>query len=280
MMESLLRKKCISIFLVVLLILFWMMEFDRVHSFRQTMKLYYFGRYKMQCFLGLYNTLIRGASKLHPVMRHNTGLVPLDAFPNHQLLEDNFETIKQEALAIYDKYDLPSFNEVNDVFNRISNDKWKVFILKWYDDPLEQNCYQRCPQTCSLLEQLPEVRCAMFSILLPGMHIPVHKGPFTGALRYHLGLSIPKDRKNCYIKVNKQNYHWSEGEGVLFDDTYEHEVYNDTNEIRIVLFADVVRPLTVPFNWINNTVMNSASLASFVRDINANSEKHVNTRLN
>lgn len=274
------KKRIAAVCVIVFLFFFMLMEFDRTHSYPHSFINYYFGQYKTQCLLGSYNSLIRGASKLHPIMRKNNGLVPLDAFANHKLLEDNYELIKAEALNIYDTYDLPAFNEVNNIFDRIASDKWKVFILKWYDDPLETNCYQRCPNTCKLLEQMPEVRCAMFSILMPGMHIPPHKGPFTGALRYHLGLSIPKDRKNCYITVNKQNYYWKEGEGVLFDDTYEHEVKNDTNEIRIVLFADIVRPLTIPFSWINNTITNNASFASFVKDINANSEKHINTKLN
>ena len=274
------RKTWMTIFLVAVIVLFIMMEMDRTHGTVYDMNTYYLTGYKSECLLGAYNTMIRAASKLHPVMRHNTGIVSMDAFPNNYILKNNYEAIRQEALAIYDNYELPSFNEVNSVFDRISNDKWKVFVLKWYDDPLEQNCHQRCPITCSLLTQLPEVRCAMFSILLPGMHIPAHNGPFTGCLRYHLALSVPKDRDNCFIRVDKTKYHWKEGDDVLFDDTFEHEVYNDTNEIRIVLFADVVRPLSPPFSWLNNTLTNNAGFASFVKEMNSNGEKHVNLKLN
>jgi aspartyl/asparaginyl beta-hydroxylase (cupin superfamily) len=94
-----------------------------------------------------------------------------------------------------------------------------------------------------LLKSMPEVLAAMFSILPPGKEIPPHIGPFRGSLRYHLGLKVPRDRQNCYINVDGRDYHWREGEGQLFDDTYLHHVRNDTNETRIVLFLDVERPL-------------------------------------
>lgn len=78
------------------------------------------------------------------------------------------------------------------------------------------------------MSQCNDVMAAMFSILEPGKYISPHKGPFTGCLRYHLGLKIPKDTKNCYIKVNNEKFYWKEGEAMIFDDTYIHEVHNET----------------------------------------------------
>jgi beta-hydroxylase len=61
-------------------------------------------------------------------------------------------------------------------------------------------------------------------------------------------------------------YAWEEGKAVIFDDTYNHEVWNDTNGYRVVLFVDFARPLRFPFNLINHWIMNLAALAPFLRE--------------
>jgi len=83
-------------------------------------------------------------------------------------------------------------------------------------------------------------RRTMFSILAPGKHIPDHCGPYKGVIRYHLGLKVPRDARQCRIRVGDEYATWAEGTSELFDDTYEHEVWNDTDEERVVLFCDVV----------------------------------------
>ena len=88
----------------------------------------------------------------------------------------------------------------------------------------------------------------MFSILEPGKHIPRHIGFFKGVLRYHLALEVP-DEGECYILVGGEKYSWKEGEDVLFDDTYLHEVWNKSSKQRVVLFCDVLRDEDLP-NWI------------------------------
>ena len=108
----------------------------------------------------------------------------------------------------------------------------------------------------------------MFSILEPGKKIIPHKGPSTGCLRYHLGLKIPKDKENCYITVNDEKYHWEEGKGLIFDDTYIHSVYNNTDEPRIILFVDIERPVIFPFNIINNFLISFSKFTTFVQNVN------------
>ena len=81
----------------------------------------------------------------------------------------------------------------------------------------------------------------MFSILLPGSKIPPHFGPARMCLRYHMGIDTPND-PNCYIKIGNTKYSWEDGKDVMFDDTFLHEVVNNTDKIRIILFLDVERP--------------------------------------
>jgi beta-hydroxylase len=94
-----------------------------------------------------------------------------------------------------------------------------------------------------LLESIPEVHLAMFSVLLPGSKIPPHYGPTRMCLRYHMGLFTPNDDA-CRIVVAGQAYSWRDGEDVMFDDTMLHDVKNETDQTRVVLFLDVERPQT------------------------------------
>src|SRR3546814_10513545 len=72
---------------------------------------------------------------------------------------------------------------------------------------------------------------------------PAHRGITKGLVRGHLGLKVPGDRANCTIRVGETSNMWAEGELLVFDDTYDHEVWNDTDEERVVLLFDIVRPM-------------------------------------
>ena len=71
----------------------------------------------------------------------------------------------------------------------------------------------------------------------------MHRGVTKGILRCHLGLQIPKTPEKCRMRVGDQTCVWQEGELFVFDDTYEHEVWNDTDEERVVLLFDFDRPM-------------------------------------
>lgn len=93
----------------------------------------------------------------------------------------------------------------------------------------------------------------MFSILAPGYHIPPHRGVTKGLIRVHLALKIPREVENVRMRVGDGICHWTEGECLVFDDTFEHEVWNDTEEERVVLLFDFERPMRLPgrvVNWL------------------------------
>jgi beta-hydroxylase len=58
-----------------------------------------------------------------------------------------------------------------------------------------------------------------------------------------LPLVVPDDKENCFLWVNGIKYSWTAGKSVLWDDIYPHKVYNNTNQVRILLYMDVIRPL-------------------------------------
>lgn len=163
-------------------------------------------------------------------------------FPSHRLLEDNWEAIRDEALAVY-RGGSAGRIQGDPFFEKIADAGWRRFYLKWYG-PTGPDARRLCPLTAALLDRLPEVRLAMFSILEPGSVIRPHVGPSKGAKRYHLGLSCPPEAQ---IVVDGAPYSWRDGEGVLFDDTFFHEVRNGSaTQARVVLFCDVDTRMATP----------------------------------
>ncbi len=107
---------------------------------------------------------------------------------------------------------------------------------------------------------------AFFSILLPHKHLPAHRGPYKGVLRYHLGLKVPEPAAASAIKVGSKQASWQEGKSLIFDDTFVHEAWNSTNEIRVVLFVDFRRPLPFPISFLNNLFISYIRSSPLVQD--------------
>lgn len=166
-------------------------------------------------------------------------------FPDYKILEDCWEEIKHEVEEVMESgKKLPKFHEVDDGQEYISDNdglSWSLLNLLLYE-MWHKNNSDLCPKTTSILKGLNGVKSAYFSILAPGKHIPAHKGPYKGILRYQLALSVPKNGE-CKIIVDNKDFFWEEGKSVLFDDTYTHEVINNTKEVRIALLLDVKREI-------------------------------------
>ena len=183
--------------------------------------------------------------------------------PDLKVLDDNWETIREEALALAAMQRIKAAEKHDDIgFNSFFKYGWKRFYLKWYD-ARHPSAETLCPKTVALLRQLPTVKAAMFAELPPGGKLNAHRDPYAGSLRYHLGLVTPNDDR-CSIDVDGERYSWRDGESVVFDETYIHSARNDTESNRIILFCDVERPLrwrwAGAFNrWFGKVVMSAAS---------------------
>jgi len=188
-------------------------------------------------------------------------------------LEADWRLIRRELDTILKHKDiLPSFQDISEDQKSISkDDHWKTFFLYGFGYKAQKNC-ALCPETTRLIESVPGMTTAFFSILSPGKHIPEHRGVFKGIMRYHLGLKVPENAKDCRIRVDEVSAYWQEGKGMLFDDTYQHEVWNNTDEIRVVLLMDVIRPLRFPGNLINKTLINMIKHTGYVQDAKKNQE--------
>ncbi len=176
--------------------------------------------------------------------------------PELRQLDEKYETIRHEMLSILsEKESIPRYHELDKGQSNISAETahdWKVFMLYAMGEKPASN-RAKCPETCAVLDRIPNLFQAFFSILDPGKHVPAHCGPYRGYLRYHLGLKVPqKDQPS--LRIKDQHYTWIEGESVLFDDSWDHEVKNDSDEIRVVLIVDVLRPMPFAFSFVNRMV--------------------------
>ena len=192
-----------------------------------------------------------------------TPYLSIEHMPELKLLEQHWETIREEAVHLAKLQAIKASDLPNDIgFNSFFKYGWKRFYLKWYDAK-HPSAQALCPKTVALLNQIPCVKAAMFAELPPGGQLNPHRDPFAGSLRYHLGLVTPNDDQ-CYIDVDGLRHSWRDGEPVIFDETYVHEAYNRTLENRIILFCDIERPLrwgwVERFNhWFGRVLMSAAS---------------------
>jgi aspartyl/asparaginyl beta-hydroxylase (cupin superfamily) len=122
--------------------------------------------------------------------------------------------------------------------------RWSAFHFYHQGNRHAENC-ARCPQTVSILESLgqPQVvnymPAAMFSVLAPGTRLPPHHGVANVRLVVHLPLIVPP---GCGFRVGNQTRQWEVGKALVFDDTIEHEAWNDSSDIRGILIFDIWSP--------------------------------------
>jgi aspartyl/asparaginyl beta-hydroxylase (cupin superfamily) len=190
-----------------------------------------------------------------------------ESFPWVAQIEAGSQAIRGELNALLVHRDaIPNFQDISEDQKVLTEgEQWKTFFLYAYGHKAEENC-ARCPETARLLGCIPGMKTAMFSILAPKKHVPEHRGPYKGVLRYHLGLIIPEPRNSCRIRVGEEIRWWVEGKSLIFDDSHMHEVWNDSDSWRVVLFVDFLRPLPFPLSLLNRMVIWRISRTAFITD--------------
>ncbi len=168
-------------------------------------------------------------------------------FPAARDFVSRWRDIRDEALELRrDLAKVPRFHELMKEQADISaNDgrDWRMFIMRAYGVDVPQNI-ARCPTVASLIDDRPEVMSCVLSFLAPGKHVPKHRGPFRGILRFHLMLTMPRTPDGdvaAVLEIDGKPYRLGDGDCLLWDDTFPHEVWNNSNEVRIALLLDVWR---------------------------------------
>ena len=126
----------------------------------------------------------------------------------------------------------------------VNNADWSAFYL-WKNGKLVAENAARCPATVKAMSAIPLTTIAnrspsvLFSLLRPGAHIPAHNGLINTRLIAHLPLIVPG---KCRFRVGNDTREWQAGKIWVFDDTIEHEAWNDSDETRVILLFEVNRP--------------------------------------
>uniref|UniRef100_A0A7N4P9U8 Aspartate beta-hydroxylase n=1 Tax=Sarcophilus harrisii TaxID=9305 RepID=A0A7N4P9U8_SARHA len=160
-------------------------------------------------------------------------------------LEKNWKLIRDEGLAVLDKTEglfLPEDENLRE------KGDWSQFTL-WQQGRKNEKACRGAPKTCALLEKFPETTgCRRgqikYSVMHPGTHVWPHTGPTNCRLRMHLGLVIPKE--GCKIRCAQDTKIWEEGKVLIFDDSFEHEVWQDASSLRLIFIVDVWHPELTP----------------------------------
>lgn len=142
--------------------------------------------------------------------------------------------------------------------------RWSALFL-YKDGARQESNAARCPRTLAALERAPIVKIphrgptSLFSLLEPKTRIPPHTGTSNTRLTVHLPLIVPS---HCGFRVGTQTREWHPGKLLIFDDTIEHEAWNDSDEERVILIFDIWNPLLSPAEQDLMTVA-TAAIAEF-----------------
>lgn len=235
------------------IVIFSIVSMAYVYKYRGQERFESFGEYvrKGWPIFTPFNCLLYAFTK----KRARQAIPRIEDFQELAPLIQNWQTIREEVLALYqqqqfDKTKNPDSAGYYDIgFRTFYKYGWSKFYLTWYGQTLH-SAQKFCPRTVALLEKIPTVNGAMFSLLPVGSQLTRHLDPVACSLRFHLGLSTP-NAQSCYINVDGKSYSWRDGEGFLFDETYLHFAKNDSDQPRLILMCDVERPMHIIGKVIN-----------------------------
>jgi aspartyl/asparaginyl beta-hydroxylase (cupin superfamily) len=174
-----------------------------------------------------------------------------DEFAWSAALEGAAPAIRAELDAVltnggsgFAPYITPDPNRPQSTFALAGDPSWSALYL-WRAGAREPEAATRFPATMAALEQVPlaaidgRAPTVLFSLLRPGTHIPAHHGFLNTRLICHLPLVVPGD---CRLRVGSESREWRFGETLIFDDSMEHEAWNDSAETRVILLFEIWRP--------------------------------------
>ena len=178
-----------------------------------------------------------------------------DEFDWVAALESATPAIREEVLSLvsqgadFQPYVQDDPDRPRREFHGLHDDQGWTALYLWKDGKIVEDNARRCPRTMAALEKVPlsdigsRTPAVLFSRLAPGAHIPPHSGMLNCRLICHLPLIVPP---GCWLRVGNETREWEEGKLLIFDDSFEHEAKNPSDELRIILLFDIWRPEVGP----------------------------------
>ncbi|MHC1480912.1 aspartyl/asparaginyl beta-hydroxylase domain-containing protein [Frateuria aurantia] len=178
-------------------------------------------------------------------------------FPWLEVLEQQTDAIRSEMLATRAEPDSPYRPFLGQTAEQLpegllagtrGTPAWDAYFLYRHGQALASH-HQACPATVAALAQTPLVQIRdhapeiCFSVLTAGSHILPHRGVTNTRLTAHLPLLVPPD---CALVAGGETHVWKEGRAMVFDDTFEHEAWNRSDQLRVILLMDTWNPWLRP----------------------------------
>jgi aspartyl/asparaginyl beta-hydroxylase (cupin superfamily) len=189
-------------------------------------------------------------------------------FPWLKDLEAATDAIREELVAVmqddaegFQPYvSHPDGSPLNQWKELNKSPRWSTYFL-WKDGVRMDEACARCPRTAAVSEAIPVLDdtpnfgpTIMFSVLAPRTHIPPHSSVTNARLVTHLPVIVPQ---GCRFRVGNETRDWREGNAWVFDDTFDHEAWNDSDEFRVILMIDIWNPnLTLAERELVSTLLN------------------------
>ena len=203
-----------------------------------------------------------GDPRQHSKFFHMPGLPPTPYYPRERfdwypLLESATDAIRGELDAVLrSRGGMEPFlgvpaQDVGDEYlgGDPASRAWDAYFLHRHGKPFDQHLL-RCPGTAAVLSRVPltivrdHAPEVLFSLLAPGTHIKPHHGVTNTRVVTHLPLIVPEG--DCRLAVGGEAHAWREGRCITFDDTFLHEAWNRTGELRVVMILDTWNPDMTP----------------------------------
>ena len=227
------------------------------------------------CVLKPIRAVYGGSSIISSVTQTPPFLNRMEYFPQSKEFEANWKSFRTELNALLSRtnngkdirFTRDSFDGENAEIGADGDDDkgWRIYHVRLGSN-FTKHGQRDFPTLCKILRKHPDVVACSVSILEGKTCIPMHVGYFKGVMRYMLALQVPKNKDECFLCVNGEKYTWTEGTGVLWDDTYPHRVENNTDESRVVLYMDVKRPLNPILSGLRDTILSLMEGSKMVQD--------------
>jgi len=157
------------------------------------------------------------------------------------LLEQHYSIIKSEILQFIEQNDsslVPYFNQ--QLFS--GENKWKALSFYFWGVPMSKIAIKSCPKTIDVLSQIEHVISASISVIEANTEIRPHYGDTDAIYRCHLPIVVPEGLPYCGFRVAYEDRPWENGKLMVFNDAAYHKAWNKTEQRRIILLLDVLRP--------------------------------------
>lgn len=157
------------------------------------------------------------------------------------IIEDNFPIIYEEISCFleHNEQDLVPYFATN-MMN--APEKWKAISFYFWGFPMSKKAITSCPKTFEILKKVPHILSASVSILEPNSEIKPHYGDTDAIYRCHLPFVVPSGLPECGFRVAYEDRAWEQGKLLVFNDAAYHKAWNKTNQRRVILLFDVLKP--------------------------------------